>query len=87
MAPPCCACTDVCCPGLPPRPLCSKRPRRAASGGVLGAVAAEASHWGLEMVSPPLKRANSLPVSRKPDAHVQLPVAQALQCLRALLSA
>lgn len=43
--------------------LCSKRPRRAASGGVLGAVAAEASEWGLEMVSPPLKRANSLPVS------------------------
>ncbi|KAL4443018.1 hypothetical protein ABPG77_008509 [Micractinium sp. CCAP 211/92] len=38
-----------------------KRPRRAASGGVLGAVAAEASRWGLEMVSPPLKRANSLP--------------------------
>ncbi|KAL4457755.1 hypothetical protein ABPG75_012620 [Micractinium tetrahymenae] len=38
-----------------------KRPRRAASGGVLGAVAAEACQWGLEMVSPPLKRANSLP--------------------------
>ena len=49
-----------CLPLLPP--LCSKRPRRAASGGVLGAVAAEASEWGLEMVSPPLKRANSLPV-------------------------
>ena len=45
-----------------PPPPCSKRPRRAASGGVLGAVAAEASEWGLEMVSPPLKRANSLPV-------------------------
>lgn len=27
-------------------------------------MAAEASQWGLEMVSPPLKRANSLPVSQ-----------------------
>lgn len=40
----------------------SKRPRRAASGGVLGAVAAEAGDWESELVSPPLKRANSLPV-------------------------
>lgn len=30
---------------------------------MLGAVAAEASEWGLGVVSPPLKRANSLPVS------------------------
>eukprot|EP00887_Chlorella_sp_A99_P002664 scaffold6.g2664.t1 len=38
----------------------SKRPRRAASGGVLGAVAAEAACWGAD-ASPTLKRANSLP--------------------------
>lgn len=42
----------------------SKRPRRAASGGVLGAVAAEAgNYWTDDLVSPPLKRAASLPVS------------------------
>lgn len=49
-------------PLYPPCLHRSKRPRRVASGGVLGAVAAEASEWGLELVSPPLKRANSLPV-------------------------
>ena len=78
-AAPCCMpCPGLACPPeytqalhwshLPPSPYpplspCSKRPRRAASGGVLGAVAAEASEWGLDIVSPPLKRANSLPVS------------------------
>lgn len=39
-----------------------KRPRRAASGGVMGAVAAETSDWGLDVVSPPLRKTTSLPV-------------------------
>lgn len=34
----------------------SKRPKRAASGGVMGAVAAEAANWGPEFVSPPMKK-------------------------------
>lgn len=38
-----------------------KRPRRAASGGVQGAVAAATSDWGLDIVSPPPKRSNSVP--------------------------
>lgn len=37
----------------------TKRPRRAASGGVLGAVAAETSTWGLDDVSPPLRRSSA----------------------------
>ena len=42
----------------------SKRPRRAASGGVLGAVAAEAACWPVdEAASPPFKRAASAPQS------------------------
>jgi hypothetical protein len=36
-----------------------KRPRRAASGGVMGAVAAEVATWGLEDISPPMRRSNS----------------------------
>jgi len=39
----------------------SKRPKRAASGGVMGAVAAETSDWGLDLVSPPLRKTTSLP--------------------------
>ena len=38
-----------------------KRPRRAASGGVHGAVAAATSDWGLDIVSPPAKRSYSVP--------------------------
>jgi hypothetical protein len=38
-----------------------KRPRRAASGGVQGAVAAATSDWGLDLVSPPPKRSHSVP--------------------------
>lgn len=38
-----------------------KRPRRAASGGVVGAIAAATSDWGLDVVSPPPKRAASNP--------------------------
>ena len=67
----------------------SKRPRRAASGGVLGAVAAEASDWGFELLSPPLKRSNSMPVragqSRQPAARTaeQKPVLPSQQrCMR-----
>lgn len=39
----------------------SKRPRRAASGGVSGAIAAARADWGLDHISPPLKRATSVP--------------------------
>jgi hypothetical protein len=39
----------------------SKRPRRAASGGVSGAIAAARADWGLDHISPPLKRASSAP--------------------------
>jgi len=39
----------------------SKRPRRAASGGVSGAIAAARADWGLDHISPPLKRATSAP--------------------------
>lgn len=46
----------------------AKRPKRAASGGVLGAVAAETSDWGLDVVSPPLKRAHSLPSAPEVEA-------------------
>lgn len=43
----------------------NKRPRRAASGGVLGAIAAEAAGWGVDTaLSPPLRRSTSLPVAR-----------------------
>lgn len=38
-----------------------KRPRRVASGGVQGAVAAATSDWGLDVVSPPPKRSHSVP--------------------------
>jgi len=41
--------------------LRSKRPRRAASGGVTGAIAAATSDWGLDLISPPLKRSASNP--------------------------
>ena len=37
----------------------AKRPRRAASGGVRGAIAAEASSWGLDDISPPLRRSTT----------------------------
>ena len=42
-------------------PSGTKRPRRAASGGVQGAVAAATSDWGLDIVSPPPKRSYSVP--------------------------
>lgn len=41
--------------------LRGKRPRRAASGGVVGAIAAATSDWGLDHTSPPNKRTNSMP--------------------------
>jgi len=43
-----------------------KRPRRAASGGVQGAVAAASSDWGLDLVSPPAKRSHSVPDAINP---------------------
>ena len=35
--------------------MTAKRPRRAASGGVSGAIAAARADWGLDHISPPLK--------------------------------
>jgi hypothetical protein len=68
----------------------AKRPRRAASGGVMGAVAAEAATWGVaDAPSPPLKRANSLPLGldgQRGGAAGRRPVAERMSLLRKALA-
>ncbi|GAB4820712.1 hypothetical protein N2152v2_007758 [Parachlorella kessleri] len=56
------ACTVTSTAGADDSAQRGRRPKRAASSGVVGAVAAEAAAWGDEWTSPP-KRASSVPLA------------------------
>lgn len=56
-----------------------KRPRRAASGGVSGAVAAARADWGLDHISPPSKRGPRVPPPKRSAQETRALLLEALE--------